>query len=322
MSRAAAAAARLPQSARAWVPLLQQALELPLESVAFPPHFYLHHFQRGAATVAGYSPQQAPMKLTTPRQSAVLVLLSPTPTGSGFQDMCITLTKRTDRVGSHKGEMSFPGGRVDAGETPRQAAQREAVEETGLLPAGYEVVGSLTPIASNADGARVTPFVAVSPEPAQPHCASPDEVDSVHYLHLSTLLLKAPTRHSRVIKYHSFTSKRPCFFPCFFASPAQTAAAAAVRRSPAASVVEDDCGFEPMLPEDFPGELVWGITSFITCELLARVAKVITDGPDASEARAAMQALLTPSNIVARDPSVMRRDWTELASRAAPGTGD
>ncbi|KAK7197234.1 Mutt-Nudix-related hydrolase 5 [Novymonas esmeraldas] len=298
---AAAAAARLPQNAQGWLPLLRRALDVPIDAVTFPQHFYVHTVVNGAvAAGGGYAPQKAPMKLSSPRQSAVLVLLSPAATASGFQDMCITLTRRSEIVTSHKGEMSFPGGRVDPGETARDAAQREALEEVGLLPSAYEIVGSLTPIATNLHGARVTPFVAVASDPAQPYCASPDEVHSIHYLHMSTLLTEAATRHARAIRYRSSVSRRPCLFPCFFASPVPTAVSDAVRLSPNASVVPDDCGFDPMLSDDFPGELVWGLTSFITCELVARVAKALTDAPGGDSA-AAVRALLVPSNVVARD---------------------
>ncbi|AYU83375.1 NUDIX hydrolase protein, conserved [Leishmania donovani] len=301
MIRATAAAARLPQSTQGWVPLMQRALDFPIESVTFPSHFYLLTVNKGTVSTVGFSPQKAPVQLTAPRQCAVLVLLSPAATENGFQDMCITLTKRTATMGSHKSEMSFPGGHVDADETLRNAAQRETLEEVGLPPSEYEIIGSLTPITTRALDARVTPFVAVATSPVQPYRASPAEVDSIHYLHMSTLLLRASTGHARVIKYRSFTSDRPCFFPCFFASPAQTVVSSAVCRSPKATGVADDCGFDPMLPEDFPGELVWGLTSFVTCELVARVAKAIMDAPEASSA-AAVNALLTPSNVVARDP--------------------
>ncbi|KAG5489909.1 hypothetical protein JKF63_00026 [Porcisia hertigi] len=301
MGLATTAAARLPQSTQGWVSLLQRALDFPIESVAFPPHFYLHTFTKGTDTASRFSPQLTPLKLTTQQQSAVLLLLSPAETGASFQDMCITLTKRTETLASHKGEMSFPGGRVDADETPRDAAQREALEEAGLLPAEYDIIGSLSPIATNVHGTRVTPFVAVANKPAQARCASPDEVASIHYLHLSNLLLRSSTRHARLIKDRSSICKGPCLFPCFFASPAQTVACPAVCPSPKAARVEEDCGFDPMLPEDFPGELVWGITAFIVCELVARIAQVITGATEVNKTDA-VNALLTPSNVVARDP--------------------
>ncbi|KAG5465328.1 hypothetical protein CUR178_00030 [Leishmania enriettii] len=314
MNRATAAAARLPQSTRGWVTLLQKALDLPIESVPLPSHFYLHTLRNGTALTTGFSPLKPPVRAVSPSQYAVLVLLSPATTRSDFQDMCVTLTKRSQTMGSHKGEMSFPGGRVEADETPCDAAQREAQEEVGLFPSECEIIGSLTPIATKRHGAQVTPFVAVATKPAQPHCASPDEVASVHYLHMSGLLLNASTRHARVIKYRSLTSQCPCFFPCFFASPVQTVLSPAVCRSPKATLVADDCGFDPMLPEDFPGEMVWGLTSFVTCELVARVAKIITDA-EGAESAAAVNALLTPSNVVARDPLADSLKCSEFSTR-------
>lgn len=40
-------------------------------------------------------------------------------------------TKRSDHVGTHKGQVSFPGGHIDAGEQPEEAALRELEEELG-----------------------------------------------------------------------------------------------------------------------------------------------------------------------------------------------
>jgi 8-oxo-dGTP pyrophosphatase MutT (NUDIX family) len=297
----ASIAARLPQTPEEWIPFLKRALHTPIELVHYPNHFYLHVISKTFAS-AGFSPQKSPMKLSAVRESAVLILLSPTTTGNGFQDMCITLTKRTDKVGSHKNQMSFPGGHVDPGEEPQAAAQREALEEAGLLPSSYETVGPMTAIATNRRGSRVTPFVAVSLAQAEPYCASLDEVDSVHYLHLSSLLLDASHHHSRVIKYHSFTSRWPSYFPCFFTSPSQSEVCPPVCRSAKAAVMPDDNGFDPMLADDFPGELVWGLTSFMTCELVARLTQEVISGMPGSDRIADVEKLLKPSNVVARDP--------------------
>ncbi|KPI88215.1 NUDIX hydrolase protein conserved [Leptomonas seymouri] len=296
-----ALAARLPQTAQEWLPFVRRSLQPPIETVHYPDHFHLHIINRSGASI-GFSPQKSPMRLSSVRESAVLVLLSPTTTGNGFQDMCVTFTKRTDKVGSHKNQMSFPGGRVNDGEEAQAAAQREALEEAGLLPSTYEIVGAMTAIGTNHHGSRLTPFVAVSLEPAEPYCASVDEVDSVHYLHLSSLLLDAPHHHSRTIKYHSFSSKWPSYFPCFFASSSQSELCPPVIRSPEAVAIPDDNGFDPMLSSDFPGELVWGFTSFITCELVARLAGELVDATSSTDRIAMVDTLLKPSNIVARDP--------------------
>lgn len=74
-------------------------------------------------------------------------------------------TRRTDRVESHKGQVSFPGGACDAGETtPEQTALREAHEEVGILPQDVRVLGRLTNMITITHF-RVTPVVGVVPWP-------------------------------------------------------------------------------------------------------------------------------------------------------------
>src|SRR5215203_1668723 len=57
----------------------------------------------------------------------------------------LLFTRRTDRVESHKGQVSFPGGACDEGETtPEQTALREAEEEIGINPGNVKVLGRLS----------------------------------------------------------------------------------------------------------------------------------------------------------------------------------
>ena len=63
------------------------------------------------------------------RPSAVLVVLA-----DGAEGAEVLLTRRSMQLSNHRGEVSFPGGRVDPGETYEQAALREADEEVGLRP--------------------------------------------------------------------------------------------------------------------------------------------------------------------------------------------
>ena len=72
------------------------------------------------------------------RHSAVLVLL--TDVGDGPE---VLLTRRSWEMRSHRGEVSFPGGRMDPGETALDTALREAHEEVGLEPALVTVRGEL-----------------------------------------------------------------------------------------------------------------------------------------------------------------------------------
>jgi 8-oxo-dGTP pyrophosphatase MutT (NUDIX family) len=89
----------------------------------------------------------------------------------------LILTRRSDRLASHTGQIAFPGGRLDAGETPVQAALREAWEEIALAPAGVEPLG-LSSCYETVTGYVVTPVLAAV-DPAGTYVASPDEVAEV-----------------------------------------------------------------------------------------------------------------------------------------------
>lgn len=83
-----------------------------------------------------------PQTLVTPevdRLGATLVLLEERDDG----DTTIVYTRRRDDLRSHPGQISFPGGRVDPGETVEQAAVREAHEEVALRPEAVELIGKL-----------------------------------------------------------------------------------------------------------------------------------------------------------------------------------
>jgi len=73
----------------------------------------------------------------------------------------LLFTRRTDRVESHKGQVSFPGGACDEGETtPEQTALREVEEEIGINPDDVKVLGRLANLIT-ISYFRVTPVVGV-----------------------------------------------------------------------------------------------------------------------------------------------------------------
>ncbi len=75
-------------------------------------------------------------------------------------------TRRTDTVESHKGQVSFPGGACDEGETtPEETALREAWEEIGLNPNDVKVLGKLSTLIT-VTYFRITPVVGVVRWPA------------------------------------------------------------------------------------------------------------------------------------------------------------
>lgn len=102
----------------------------------------------------GWDPRHLPEGL---RDAAGLVLLYPH--GDMLQ---LALTLRGAALRHHTGQVSLPGGRVDAGESIEAAALREADEEVGLPPAAVEVLGRLTPLHIPVSGHLLHPVVGVT----------------------------------------------------------------------------------------------------------------------------------------------------------------
>lgn len=99
----------------------------------------------------------APLAPTFPeaKHSAVLLVLADGPTGAE-----VLLTRRSMQLRNHKGEISFPGGRCDPGETPIDTALREAHEEVGLAPTRPNVVGELGHLSTFVSKSYIVPVVA------------------------------------------------------------------------------------------------------------------------------------------------------------------
>ena len=70
-------------------------------------------------------------------------------------------TRRREDLKRHAGEISFPGGRREPGETLLEAALREAHEEIGLPPGDVDVVGALAPVGTFVTNYAIYPFVGV-----------------------------------------------------------------------------------------------------------------------------------------------------------------
>ena len=80
-------------------------------------------------------------------------------------DEChVVLTRRSSRLRSHTHQVSFPGGRLDAGESPVDAALREAHEEVGIDPKSVEIIGRLSSLRTVMNPSAITPFVGVVPD--------------------------------------------------------------------------------------------------------------------------------------------------------------
>lgn len=116
------------------------------------------------------------------RRGAVLMLF-----GEGEHGPDLLLTERNRTMRSHPGQVSFPGGGIDDGETPHDAALREAEEETGLDPSGVDVFAELPELYLPPSNFAVTPVLAWWREPSPVHVRSPEEVHAVYRVPLREL---------------------------------------------------------------------------------------------------------------------------------------
>ncbi len=106
----------------------------------------------------------------------------------------LVLTKRTDLVPTHKGEVSFPGGGFEEADGDLlTTALREAREEIGLDPKDVEVIGTLDDTATVTSRHVVRPFVGFVPHP-YPYRLDPFEIERLIHLPISSLLRGAPFR--------------------------------------------------------------------------------------------------------------------------------
>lgn len=139
------------------------------------------------------------------RPAAVLVLfgvLDAVPARAGDAvpvptDLDVLLQRRAATLGNHPGQISFPGGRLEHRETPEQAALREAVEETGLDPAGVDVLGLLPPLPLAVSRHVVTPVPAWWTRPSR--VAAVDHAETVDVFRVPVADLLDPANRGVVV---------------------------------------------------------------------------------------------------------------------------
>lgn len=136
------------------------------------------------------------------RPAAVLLPIIDRPGG-----LSVLLTLRASDLRAHSGQVAFPGGKIEAGEAPRDAALREAYEEIGLEERFVEPLGWLDPYLTSTRF-RVAPLVALV-EPSFGLKVNKLEIDEVFETPLAFLMDAANHRleerewQGRRLKYYA-----------------------------------------------------------------------------------------------------------------------
>lgn len=152
-------------------------------------------------TAAGFREAFArPRAVDVPTEQGVPEILKPAavlvPVVARDEGLTMLLTRRTDHLHDHPGQVSFPGGRVDEGDaSPEATALREAEEEIGLHPRRVDILGQL-PLYRTGTGFAVTPVVGLVAPPFE-LTLDPFEVAEAFEVPLSFLLdYRNHQRHS------------------------------------------------------------------------------------------------------------------------------
>lgn len=118
------------------------------------------------------------------RPSSVLVLLFP----NSEQQPELVLTLRSNEI-DHGGQISFPGGGAEEGETPAQTALRETQEEIGVTPESVTVIGQLSELYVPHSHNKILPVVGYT-DTRPKFKLNPGEVEEVFAVEVESLLHK------------------------------------------------------------------------------------------------------------------------------------
>ncbi|MCP4428338.1 MAG: CoA pyrophosphatase [Chloroflexi bacterium] len=123
----------------------------------------------------------------------------------------LVLTRRRDDLSDHAGQVSFPGGKHENGETFRETAVREAHEEIGVHPDQLTILGQLTPLYISPSDFEVHPTVAWYDNGERPYFTPSDnEVAEILETPLSYLLDPA-SRGEEMWTIHDYNVRVPFF---------------------------------------------------------------------------------------------------------------
>jgi 8-oxo-dGTP pyrophosphatase MutT (NUDIX family) len=125
-----------------------------------------------------------PADAAVEREAAAAVLV---PLHEEAGETTVMLIRRGSELTSSPGEIAFPGGRIEAGESPLEAALRETEEEIGVHRSAVEVIGRLAMLERSRSPGTIVPYVGVL-DTLPPLAPQPVEVDAIIGVSLASLL--------------------------------------------------------------------------------------------------------------------------------------
>ena len=127
---------------------------------------------------------ELPFSKINSTQAAVLILLY-----LADNEIYFFLTKRTDELKHHKGQISLPGGTQEGNEKLIDTALRETQEEIGINKTSISIIGTITPLFVPVTGFMIYPFIGYSLNKLDPK-PDPVEVATIFSVNISDLLNK------------------------------------------------------------------------------------------------------------------------------------
>ena len=127
---------------------------------------------------------ELPFSKINSTQAAVLILLYLVD-----NEIYFFLTKRTDELKHHKGQISLPGGTQEGNEKLIDTALRETQEEIGINKTSISIIGTITPLFVPVTGFMIYPFIGYSLNKLDPK-PDPVEVATIFSVNISDLLNK------------------------------------------------------------------------------------------------------------------------------------
>jgi 8-oxo-dGTP pyrophosphatase MutT (NUDIX family) len=145
------------------------------------------------ARMAPFQRRMTPPAGVKPRPAGVLVLTYGDP-----NDMFMLLTRRSEGLRNHGGQISFPGGRRDPADASLTAtALRETCEELGICNPPIDIIGSLSPLYVPPSNFDITPVVGYLPALPPLH---PNPIEVAATLHIPLAWLLEDARRQRALR--------------------------------------------------------------------------------------------------------------------------